>query len=88
MHGEMHVLSPLVPCREFYFLRFCAQVEANIWVIADVSYDYLKENGPHSSTWRFPSGCIIHQISSGTSQVSTCIIYLYCTWHIYVVLTV
>ncbi|XP_073225513.1 homeobox-leucine zipper protein HDG11-like [Cicer arietinum] len=70
MHGEMHVLSPLVPCREFYFLRFCAQVEANIWVIADVSYDYLKENGPHSSTWRFPSGCIIHQISSGTSQVS------------------
>jgi len=74
MHEEMHVLSPLVKPREFYFLRYCVQVEAGIWVIADVSYDYLKEDGPHSSSWRFPSGCLIQQISTETSKVSTYII--------------
>lgn len=70
MYEEMHVLSPLVPSREFHFLRYCEQVETGIWVIADVSYDYkLKEDGPHFGTWRFPSGCMIHQVSNVTSQV-------------------
>ncbi|KAK7331293.1 hypothetical protein VNO77_25515 [Canavalia gladiata] len=70
MYEEMHVLSPLVQSREFYFLRYCEQVEASIWVIADVSLDYNKEESSHLGSWRFPSGCMIHEISGGSSQVS------------------
>lgn len=70
MHEEMHVLSPFVPSREFYFIRYCEQVEAGIWVIADVSFDYLKEEGPHGLTWRFPSGCMVQELSDGFAQVS------------------
>jgi homeobox-leucine zipper protein len=73
MYEEMHVLSPFVPSREFYLLRYCEQVEAGTWVIANVSYDYSKEDGLHSSTWMFPSGCLIHQISNEYSKVGTSI---------------
>ncbi|KAL2341562.1 hypothetical protein Fmac_009502 [Flemingia macrophylla] len=69
MYEEMHVLSPLVLPREFYFIRYCQQIEADIWVITDVSIDYMKNN-PNPSSWRFPSGCIIHDISSETCYVS------------------
>lgn len=71
MREEMHVLSPLVPSREFYFLRYCHQVEANVWVIADVSVDCMKENNHDPNCWRFPSGCMIQGISNGMCQVST-----------------
>ncbi|KAG4387731.1 hypothetical protein AAZX31_09G025600 [Glycine max] len=70
MREEMHVLSPLVPSREFYFLRYCHQVEANVWVIADVSVDCMKENNHDPNCWRFPSGCMIQGISNGMCQVS------------------
>lgn len=70
MYEEMNVPSPLPKPREFYFMRYCVQIESNIWVIVDVSNDYLRQDGPHSSTWKFPSGCMIHHISSGTSHVS------------------
>ncbi|XP_061339720.1 homeobox-leucine zipper protein HDG11-like [Gastrolobium bilobum] len=74
MYEEMHVLSPIVPSREFYFLRYCHQVEAGIWVIVDVSFDYLKEEddpfNPLSRSWRFPSGCMIHKIADGSTQVT------------------
>ncbi|XP_020230815.1 homeobox-leucine zipper protein HDG11-like [Cajanus cajan] len=70
MYKEMHVLSPLVPSREFYFLRYCQQLEAGVWVIADVSVDYMKGTNPHPSSWRFPSGCMVHEISNGACHVS------------------
>lgn len=70
MCEEMNVPSPLTKPREFYFMRYCEQIESNIWVIVDVSNDYLRQDGPHSSIWKFPSGCMIHHISSGTSHVS------------------
>ncbi|KAJ1414385.1 START-like domain superfamily [Sesbania bispinosa] len=68
IYEEMHVLSPLVPHREFYLIRYCEQVKAGIWVIVNVSFDPKKE-GPHASTRRFPSGCLIHQISDTSSEV-------------------
>ncbi|GAU50957.1 hypothetical protein TSUD_411450, partial [Trifolium subterraneum] len=37
MVGEMHILSPLLPSREFYFIRYCRQFSNNDWVIVDVS---------------------------------------------------
>ncbi|KAJ1420887.1 START domain [Sesbania bispinosa] len=68
IYEEMHVLSPLVPHREFYLIRYCEQVKAGIWVIVNVSFDPKKE-GHHASTRRFPSGCLIHQISDTSSEV-------------------
>ncbi|KAF2314748.1 hypothetical protein GH714_033429 [Hevea brasiliensis] len=38
------------------------QIEADTWVIADVSYDCLKENGFSSRSWRLPSGCMIQDM--------------------------
>ena len=71
MHEEMHALSSLVPSREFYIIRYCKQLEAGMWLIADASYDYLREEGPHSHTWKFPSGCMIRELSDESSEVST-----------------
>lgn len=69
MNAEMHILSPLVPAREFVFLRYCKQLEAGAWVIADVSFDFsIYDNTIHA--WRFPSGCLIHEIINGSCKVS------------------
>nr|CAB3447983.1 unnamed protein product [Digitaria exilis] len=39
MYEELHVMSPVVPTREFCFLRYCRQIEHGLWAIADVSVD-------------------------------------------------
>ncbi|KAL9381498.1 hypothetical protein Peur_027155 [Populus x canadensis] len=69
MYEQMHILSPLVPPREFYFLRLCLQLEPGQWVIADVSYDYLKESGSPPCAWRLPSGCMIQDMPNGCSKI-------------------
>ncbi|KAJ6684120.1 hypothetical protein OIU85_007777 [Salix viminalis] len=69
MYEQMHILSPMVPTREFYFLRLCQQLEPGQWVIADVSYDYLKESGSPPCAWRLPSGCLIQDMADGFSKV-------------------
>ncbi|KAJ6707298.1 HOMEOBOX-LEUCINE ZIPPER PROTEIN HDG10-RELATED [Salix viminalis] len=67
MYEQMHILSPLVPRREFYFLRLCQQLEPGQWVIADISYDFLKDGSP-SRAWRLPSGCMIQDKPDGCSR--------------------
>lgn len=75
MYGQMHCLSPLVEPRECYFLRYCLQIIVGLWVIVDVSYDcsdFLAEyrtNSP-SLVWKFPSGCMIQDMSNGYSKVT------------------
>ncbi|KAJ6766774.1 HOMEOBOX-LEUCINE ZIPPER PROTEIN MERISTEM L1 [Salix purpurea] len=69
MYEQMHILSPLVPRREFYFLRLCQQLEPGQWVIADISYDFLKDGSP-SRAWRLPSGCMIEDKPDGCSKVT------------------
>ncbi|KDP35728.1 hypothetical protein JCGZ_10500 [Jatropha curcas] len=66
----MHILSPLVPPREFCFLRHCQQIEPGTWVIVDVSYDFWKENIYLSRSWRLPSGCMIQEMPNGCSNVT------------------
>ncbi|CAH9142675.1 unnamed protein product [Cuscuta epithymum] len=76
MYGELQVLSPLVPTRQFYFLRFCQQIEQGTWAIVDVSYD--NSNIPHQETYhsssckvnRLPSGCLIQDLPNGYSNVT------------------
>ncbi|XP_002526595.2 homeobox-leucine zipper protein ROC8 isoform X2 [Ricinus communis] len=70
MYEQMHILSPLVPPREFYFLRHCQQIEGATWVIADVSYDCLKETILSSRSWKLPSGCMIEELPNGFSKVT------------------
>ncbi|CAA6658497.1 unnamed protein product [Spirodela intermedia] len=37
MYGELQVLSPVVSPRDFFFLRYCRQIDQSTWAIADVS---------------------------------------------------
>ncbi|KAG2395482.1 Homeobox-leucine zipper protein [Vigna angularis] len=69
MSEELHVLSPLVPSREMFFLRYCEQIETHSWVIVDVSVDCTNGNN-NPKYWRFPSGCIIHEISNELCWIS------------------
>ncbi|RHN44905.1 putative transcription factor & lipid binding HD-SAD family [Medicago truncatula] len=71
MYEELQVLSPLVPIREFYFLRYCKQFEEG-WAIVDVSYEF-----PHNKHFaskfrghRLPSGCFIQNMPNGKSKVT------------------
>ncbi|XP_058108436.1 homeobox-leucine zipper protein ROC8-like [Magnolia sinica] len=72
MYEELQVLSPLVPTREFYFLRYCQQIEQGSWAIADVSFDISRVNQfiPQSRSRRLPSGCLIQDMPNGYSKVT------------------
>lgn len=70
MYGEFLGLSPVVPLREFWFLRFCQQIEQGLWVISDVSIQYPKDSlVPSLTKRRLPSGCLIQDLSNGYSKV-------------------
>ncbi|CAK9164366.1 unnamed protein product [Ilex paraguariensis] len=73
MYEELQVLSPLVPTRQFYFLRFCQQIEQDSWAIVDVSYDDLPQDSQFASpcrAHRLPSGCLIQDMPNGYSKVT------------------
>ncbi|XP_071903558.1 homeobox-leucine zipper protein HDG12-like isoform X2 [Coffea arabica] len=72
MYEELQVLSPFVPPRQLYFLRFCQQIEQGSWAIVDVSYDIPQENQFASpcKTHRLPSGCLIQDMPNGYSKVT------------------
>lgn len=66
------MLSPLVATREFYFLRYCQQIEPSLWAVVDVSYDFPRDNQFSSpcQCHRLPSGCLIRDVPNGYSEVS------------------
>ncbi|XP_027359063.1 homeobox-leucine zipper protein HDG11-like isoform X2 [Abrus precatorius] len=72
MYEELQVLSPLVSTREFYFLRYCQQIEQGLWAIVDVSYDFPQDNqfAPQFRSHRLPSGCFIQDMPNGYSKVT------------------
>ncbi|KAH8513848.1 hypothetical protein H0E87_006922 [Populus deltoides] len=73
MYAELQVLSPLVPTRETYFLRFCHQnVEEGTWAIVDFPLDRLHDNIQPSFPLykRHPSGCVIQDMPNGYSRVT------------------
>ncbi|XP_010417818.1 PREDICTED: homeobox-leucine zipper protein HDG3-like [Camelina sativa] len=69
MTAEYQELSPLVPTRESYFVRYCKQQGDNLWAVVDVSIDHLFPN-IHMKCRRRPSGCLIQEIPSGYSKVT------------------
>ncbi|KAL3838739.1 hypothetical protein ACJIZ3_023330 [Penstemon smallii] len=72
MYAKMHILSPLVAPREFFFIRYCRQVNSRTWVMVDVSYDFIKElqDAAPTRSWKLPSGCMIEDMSNGKSTIS------------------
>lgn len=78
MYAELQVLSPLVPTREAYFLRYCQQnVEEGTWAVVDFPMDSFHDNNIQPSFplyRRRPSGCIIQDMPNGYSRV--CKIFL------------
>ncbi|KAF9689626.1 hypothetical protein SADUNF_Sadunf01G0111900 [Salix dunnii] len=73
MYAELQVLSPLVPTRETYFLRFCQQnVEEGTWGIVDFPLDSFHDNIQSSSPQyrRRPSGCVIQDLPNGYSRLT------------------
>lgn len=73
MYEELQILSPFVPTRQLYYLRFCQQIEQGSWAIVDVSYDFPNESHHFGSLCRvhkFPSGCLIQDMPNGYSKVT------------------
>lgn len=78
MFAELQVLSPLVPTREAYFLRYVEQnAEEGKWMIVDFPIDRIKSASATTATTttidqyrRKPSGCIIQEMPNGYSQVT------------------
>ncbi|KAF2296828.1 hypothetical protein GH714_006353 [Hevea brasiliensis] len=69
MYEELQVLSPLVPTREFYILRYCQQIEQGLWAIVNVSYD-IPQFASQCQSRRLPSGCMIQDMPNGYSKVT------------------
>ncbi|KAL5200474.1 hypothetical protein ABZP36_021677 [Zizania latifolia] len=72
MYEELHIMTPVVPIREFSFLRYCRQIEQGLWAIADVSVDLQRDahfGGPPRGR-RLPSGCLIADMANGYSKVT------------------
>lgn len=64
MYAEMQMLTPLVPTREAFFLRYCKRLSATCWALVDVSVDGLRSDPPPVmlKCRRRPSGCLIQVI--------------------------
>ncbi|PIA50686.1 hypothetical protein AQUCO_01200126v1 [Aquilegia coerulea] len=69
MTAELHVLSPLVPTREAFFLRYCKLHAEGTWAVVDVSLDHLRPSSL-SRCRRRPSGCLIQEMPNGYSKVT------------------
>lgn len=71
MFAELQMLTPLVPTREVYFVRYCKQLSAEQWAIVDVSIDKVEENIDASlvKCRKRPSGCIIQDTTNGHCKV-------------------
>ncbi|KAI4371518.1 hypothetical protein MLD38_019743 [Melastoma candidum] len=74
MYAEFQVLSPLVPSRETYFLRYCQQnVEEGSWAVVDFPMNGFLDNLPPPPLPRYrrrPSGCVIQDMPNGYSRVT------------------
>ncbi|CAI0400189.1 unnamed protein product [Linum tenue] len=69
MYEELQLLSPLVPTREFYILRYCQQIEQGAWAIVNVSYD-IPQFASQFRSQRLPSGCLIEDMPNGYCKVT------------------
>lgn len=71
MFAELQMLTPMVPTREVYFVRYCKRLSGEKWAIVDVSIDKVEDNIDKSlvKCRKRPSGCIIEDKSNGHCKV-------------------
>ncbi|XP_048636223.1 homeobox-leucine zipper protein HDG8 isoform X1 [Brassica napus] len=70
---QLHILSPLVPPREFMIVRCCQQIGEGLWIIADVSQDsqhIFNSDQASPSCYKRPSGCLIRSLPNAHTEVS------------------
>lgn len=72
MAAEYHLATPLVPNRKTYFARYCTKHEEGVWVVVDVSLDQILQTQETMNCQKGPSGCLIQELSDGTSKVKIC----------------
>ncbi|KAJ3692575.1 hypothetical protein LUZ60_011670 [Juncus effusus] len=71
MFAELQMPTPMVPTREFYFIRYSKKISPEKWAILDVSVDKI-EKSIDVSLVKFrknPSGCIIEDQANGHCKV-------------------
>ncbi|WZZ31075.1 hypothetical protein YC2023_014476 [Brassica napus] len=67
---QLHILSPLVPPREFMIVRCCQQIGERLWIIADVSQHIVNSDQSISpSCYKRPSGCLIRSLPNAHTEV-------------------
>lgn len=71
MFAELQMLTPVVPTREVYFVRYTKQLSADRWAIVDVSIDKAENTIDVSlnKCRKLASGCIIEDKSNGHCKV-------------------
>ncbi|KAI7736434.1 hypothetical protein M8C21_016107, partial [Ambrosia artemisiifolia] len=67
MFAELQMPTPFVATRELYFVRYSKQLNADKWVIVDISVDNVDKHIDASLAGcrKHPSGCIIENKSNG-----------------------
>ncbi|XP_023642295.1 homeobox-leucine zipper protein HDG8 isoform X2 [Capsella rubella] len=68
MWEQLHILSPLVPPREFMIVRCCQEIQKGLWIIADVSHN-VGFDFVNASCYKRPSGCLIQSLPNAHSKV-------------------
>ncbi|KAJ4779112.1 Homeobox leucine zipper protein [Rhynchospora pubera] len=72
MFVEHQMLTPLVPTRELYFIRYGKKLSAEKWAILDVSVPNIEKSIDASlvKCRKNPSGCIIEDKANGHCKVT------------------
>ncbi|CAF2086821.1 unnamed protein product [Brassica napus] len=65
---KLHILSPLVPPREFMIVRCCQKIDEGIWIVADVSQRIVDSDQINSFCYKRPSGCLIRAFPGAHSE--------------------
>ncbi|CAN6922517.1 unnamed protein product [Brassica oleracea] len=65
---KLHILSPLVPPREFMIVRCCQKIDEGIWIVADVSQRIVDSDQINPFCYKRPSGCLIRAFPGAHSE--------------------
>lgn len=71
MFAELQMMTPMVPTREVYFVRYCKRHNPETWAVVDVSLGPGEDSMGSSllKCRKLPSGCIIEDKASGHCKV-------------------
>ncbi|GJN17601.1 hypothetical protein PR202_gb04681 [Eleusine coracana subsp. coracana] len=72
MFAEVQMLTPVLPTREYRFLRYCKKLTAEKWATVDVSLDKVEHASSSTACrcLRKPSGCVVEEQTNGHCKVT------------------